>query len=550
MPSFRIQIIRPPNNPGGVFQQLGRFAAQSGAILSDTLTFVEAGGDDLLVLVNILNPFFIDPTKVAQIASEIPGTIQQAISNLNFVLNTVKSLGAEKTIIWNLGDLSQLPLFTDIFSGSATLSQIYSDASVSFNAALVNLVKGLNNNSSKKNQIFIFDAFSAFEEVLATLTAQGVNITQHTITTFGGTVITTGPQPEMLAFYDEIHPTTYAWSYFANIMSAYLDTLIDGPRFIGALQDLAFESTNAFRNIIDNHYRVLHMQHYVYGRDWNNCSCEAERFQFYLDGEAKWGRTHTRHGTLGMKYDTQLILLGMDYHISNCWTLGASFAAQRSFGRVDPARGNIRLNDYVPTVYSSIYGPNYFIDSNLSYHAYDFRKINRRIPFIHDKATSKTQGSGIEFNVEGGYVFQKDCMTVLPIVGLDYEHLYIRRFREKGAGSLNLQIPRQYQDSLIGKLGFQVFLNSFDCGILPFVDIAYEYQFLRCGDSLSTRLFNSLDNAINYNRLGSPARSALKFAVGVDAIITSCMSANFYYEGETTFRYYNNAVKLEIDMNF
>jgi phospholipase/lecithinase/hemolysin/uncharacterized protein YhjY with autotransporter beta-barrel domain len=529
---------------GGIFQQLDRYIAQAPFITPKTLVVLDGGGNNFFNL--LTDPADLTPAGVQ-------GAVLQAASNLGVVYTELLELGAKKTISWNLGDMGRLPIFTDPALGLTALSPLYTQISNAYNDALVQVTQMANAAAPDHQQIYIFDARAVFNEIAADLAAEGVNITEHTITTFpGGAYLVTGPQPEDLAFYDQVHPTTLVWRRFANYFAGYVDTLIDGPRFVAAEQDLAFESTRAFRDAIDNHFRTLHMERYIYGYDWDDCSCEQERFQLYAETEAKWGNTGTRRGSLGLDYDTQLVILGLDYHLSQNFTLGASFGAQTSFGRVKSHKGNILLNDYAPSVYAEYASADYFIDQNFSYHFYDFRDIHRKIPFIDREARARAEAEGAEYTIEAGYVFQCGDLTVIPIIGMDYEYLMMHRYKEKHAGMYNLAVPRYRETSLVGIFGTQMFFHGCDMGIglLPFGEIYYEHEWQRNGVTLRPTFVNSVDNAIIYNKTSSPKRDILRYTLGVDATLATNLSGNISYEGETNFRQYNNAVKFQLDSCF
>lgn len=526
---------------GGLFQEIGRYEATSTFIPPKTLVIVDGGGNDYFNLLNF--PSELTPEGLA-------ATTEQAIENLSVVFTDLLTLGAKKTVMWNLGDMGMLPLFTDPTLGLTILAPFYTAASNVFDTALLELIQQVNLQAPGHHRVFYFDARAVFNEIAAELKAQGVNLTQHTLTTLpDGTTIVTGPQPEDLAFYDQVHPTTLVWQMFANSMAGYIDTLIDGPRFVAAEQDVALESTRAFRNVLDNHFRTLRMQHYLYCNDWSCCS-SWDRFQVYLDGKAKWGSLRSRQGALGFHYNTQLFTLGSDYHWDDCLTLGASFTAQRNDSRIKSHKGTIDLHDYIPTVYALYTGCEYFAEASFSYHFYDFRHVRRKIPFLNRVTKARPHGDGIEADIEAGYVAQCGCFTFFPIFGLEYEHLYINKYKEKCGGFLDLKVPRQHQDSLMSKIGAQFYWDMFACGILPFGEVFYEHEFLRNSRTFGPSIYKANDGAIDFNRLSKPFYDVIRFAIGLDAHLAENISGNISYEGETTFRDYNNAVRIELNTVF
>lgn len=533
---------------GGIHTQILRYISNQPPIDSETIVILDGGGNDYLALLD--DPSMLNPAGVANVT-------ETALTNQAVNLLTLEAIGAKRTIIWNLGDLGMLPLFTDPALGLTALAPLFTAASEAYNANLITTVKAINDSNLGSGQVYIFDAKGVFDGIAARLREAGFNLTEHTITTLpNGTFIITGPQPDQTAFYDQVHPTSLVWRMFANEITAFTNTIADGPRFIAAEQDLAFETTRAFREAINNHFRTLHFQRYLQCRDWCNCS-EFERYQVYLDGLAKWGSTNTREGTLGYHYDTQLALFGIDYFWSNNWTFGANFTAQRNYARLKGNHrhaGHIHLNDYAPAIYAEYSNCDFFVDTFFAWHIYDFRRIRRKIPGIDVSTKGRTYGNGPEFDIQAGYVIPYMCSTLIPIIGLDYEYIHIDRYKEKhGIGILdyNLRVRQNHNDSLVGKFGAQFFLNPLDCGLVAFGELFWEQEFLRHRKGIRTHFIHGInDGSTIRNRNSSLDRSLLTYSLGLQSQITSQISANISYQGQTTFRRYNNAIKGEVASTF
>lgn len=537
---------------GGLFQQVQRFAVTSGRVPSDTIVLMDGGGNDFLALLNLLPN--LTPADFTNAAT-------QAVTNVTSVFLELQSLGAKQIVMWTLPDLGKIPLFTNpnfppLGPLGPVLAPAFSQVSAGYNQGLIEVASALNGATGTK-QIFIFDAAAVFNDLEQQLTAQGIDITEFAfLANYGGPYIPTGNNPDYLAFFDQVHPTTLVWKLFGDTMSAYIDTLITGPRFIAAEVDLALETSKAHRDLVENHFRTLNVERYIYNEsDWNDCcACDCEcvenRFQLYIDGEGKWGSAKNKRGSLGFKYDTGLGLLGFDYRATCDFTVGASFAAQESRAHIRGKRGRMKLDDYISTLYAAYFGPCYFVDFAANYHYYQFKGIKRQIPFLNRVAKGKTNGQGGEFNLEAGYVAQRDCFTMIPILGLDVERVSIEGYKEHGAGLVNLRTKRQHQTSCIGKLGGQVFWNGLSEYLLPFGELFYEYEFARKGRLMYASFVDSLDGAKDFNRTSSPNRNGLKYSVGLESRMCSNIVGNVSYVGETDFDRCNNAVRAQIDFAF
>ncbi len=531
---------------GGIFQQIDRYKKQCPKIGKNTLVIMDGGANNLLALLN--NPADLTPAGVT-------AAITTAIGQLGVDLTNLQELGAKKIIIWNMPDIGKTPEFTDPFFGLTAAAPLFTAASEGFNAGLLKLVTALNTYAKDRKQVFILDTFTIFNQIEAELRRQGINTTAHTLSVIPVPpfIIVNGPPPNDIAFYDNIHPTTFLWQIAANTIGAHIDTLEQGPRFIAVEQDLAFATAGAHRDAVNNHYRTLHLQHFSNCCPTDSCcgdNCCGCGFQFYADTVAKWGNYHSRCGTLGSKYDTQLGLFGVDYQWNDCLNLGTSFTYQHSFAHTRKHRGHMELNDYIPTVYATLYRCNTFVDADFSYHFYHYNVIKRHIPFLDRTARAHTNARGLEGNIEVGYVANCNCWTLIPIAGLGVEGVRIDNYKEKGADFLSLKVRRQHQNSFYSKVGAQFWWNSCDCCYTPFGEIMYEHEFDRSHGKIAAHFVGTQDHSTIYSRTGESDRDLLRFTVGLDARFTSCLYANVSYQGETTFRDYTNGVKAQFDFNF
>lgn len=298
------------NALGGLFQQVARFEATQGKVPKDALVVFDGGGNDFFFLLE--NPDFFNPaTAPALIAS----TVTQAVNNMGTVAVGLSNLGAKKIVMWNLGNMGKLPIFTDPTLGLTALAPVYTAISAAYDQGLQTLAQTLNQvYFSGEQQLFIFDANTVFNEVEAILTAEGVNLTQHQITNPPyPNFIVNYPTAGDLAFYDQVHPTTRTWKIISKYWDAYDETLKNGPRFTAAEQDLVFETSHLHRDVVDNHFRTLITERYVYGNCCDECCCSCpmpQRFQFYIDGAGRWGSTRSRAGAQGIDYSSGLVMVG------------------------------------------------------------------------------------------------------------------------------------------------------------------------------------------------------------------------------------------------
>lgn len=525
---------------GGIANQIQRKQATAPYIGSETLAILDGGAND------VLRALRASGANSTTIGTAVVQSLQSQAANLQQIL----IWGAQKTIVWNLWDLSGTPFFTNTGLGQTLSASAANLATVGYNAGLQTVVQTINKQAPGHQQVYIFDANYVINQITAQLKAEGIDLTKFTVNPAISNVPIAGSEPEVVAYYDPLTLNSRVFQLFSSYIAGYIDTLYNAPRYIGAQLDLAFEGTRAFRNSLDNHFRTLHIQEHCRPCDWDPCClCMEDRFQYYMDINSKWGSTPSKEGSCGLDYNTQVYLVGADFYLNRCMTLGASFAYQTNNARVIH-HGLIDLDDYIPTLYASYNDGCYFADVSFSYHAFDFKKLHRRIPFLDRTAKAKTTGQGEEITVNFGQFYECGCITAIPLIGFDFTHINIKGYRERHADFLDLDVKCQHNNSFVSKVGGQVFWNACACGISPFAELFWEHEFMRAGHIIAPRFHRKGDGAKIYNRTSSPSRDVLKFAVGLSSHFNDCFSGNISYEGETTFDVYNNSLRTQIDFVF
>lgn len=532
---------------GGFLTQIGRFASAQRPIPKDTTVVVEIGANDFL---NLLDSLPVPPT-----AAQFTLTSLQGLQNTIGGVRALQGLGAERIVLWNLPPLYATPLFNNPFFGNLSLLKpAFFQVTESYNANLLEQVKSQNllTGSSHKT-VFYLDFESMVTEVGQELTAQGIDISDFNIYSQflnPAIIIPVQAYNPNTAFFDQVHPSTLAWSLLSKKLSAYFDTIDNSHRSISAQTDLTFESWRAYRSLIDNHFRTLHRQFYVCPQTCND-SCNPLQYQVYVDGMGKWGRTKDSCSTHGQRYDTQLFSLGMDYFLNNCLTAGVSFTAQRNNSRLNNDAGSLLLNEYIPTFYATYTDPCMFVDFDVSYSYLYFKKIQRNVPYICRNLHANATGWGIGSTLQGGYLYNCDCITMGPILGLEYESALIHRYNESHKRYPSLTVRGQHQDSLLGKVGWQMFWNKCDCGFSPYADVNYYYDFFNSTRVVLARFRHVYDRSqIRHKIHSNRQRNFLTYNLGVDFGVYEGVTGNVAYQGETTFRHYNNSVIAELNAPF
>lgn len=529
---------------GGLFQQLGRFQAVDGKISEDQTVFLEIGNND-----------FLRVLQTGPTAAKFTLTTLQVLGDIKATIPVLQDLGAERIVVWNLPPLGQAPLFNNPAFGlqNTGLNAIYDSVVKSYNANLLPVVKGANLVAEDHKTVFYFDVNQVFNDIRQDFVNEGVNPydTQYAsqLGVCNPFAIPLPHGPETI-FFDQVHPTTEAWRRFAREVSAYLDTIDHSHRSIAAQQDAIAVDYRAFRYLLDNHFRTLHRQFYVCPSSCDEC-CEPSCYQVYADGLAKWGKTKNGCGISGFKYDTQLAGIGFDYFLNNCLTAGVSFTAQRNKARLEYNSDEILLNEYIPTFYATYTDPCFYADFDISYRYLYFKDITRHVPFICRTLKTHATGWGLSTGLQGGYLYNCQCISTGPILGVNYNTALIHAYNEKGRRYPSLHVRGQHENNCFLKAGWQMFWNECDCGISPYAEVDYYYDFLHHRRKVIANFRHADDGAqIRHKVQNGRERNFLTYNIGIDFGVWESITGNISYQGETTFHNYNNAVIAELDSKF
>lgn len=205
---------------GGLVQQIDRYQRlnPNSKISPEAIVVLQFGVNDLLVK---LSEGFNSNTL--SLASE------ELLKNISKGIERLLKLGARKVIIWNIMDISKMPLAMFLESQYPGFTVSVSEAIKSYNKKLLGLVNKINENSPEVQKIYSFDFNRIFSETLNQLATDGVDVKNYTYyieeSAFPDVAIPTGFSAENLVFQDQLHFTTLFWSAFSKKFVNYMDSM-------------------------------------------------------------------------------------------------------------------------------------------------------------------------------------------------------------------------------------------------------------------------------------------------------------------------------------
>jgi uncharacterized protein YhjY with autotransporter beta-barrel domain len=196
--------------------------------------------------------------------------------------------------------------------------------------------------------------------------------------------------------------------------------------------------------------------------------------------------------------------VGADYAFTDWMVAGIAFSYAHVDGAFKHSRGSFDTDSYGPLVYAGfVPARNFFIDVVAGYTRKDF-EIERDVDFAgstgngfverHGSAIGETTGNEYTAGVNVGYDFIFGSLTVGPRVGVNFKHITIDRFDERGrrgqaclngtcfpvsTTGLELAYDRQEEASLTTVAGiFASFAISTGFGVLiPQATFEYLHEF-------------------------------------------------------------------------
>ncbi|MDZ8051343.1 MAG: SGNH/GDSL hydrolase family protein [Aulosira sp. ZfuVER01] len=183
-----------PDPPGqhlpGVLEQVQGFAANNPKADPNALYTVWGGAND-----------FIFPPN--------PNDSTPPADRISQALNTLVAVGAKNILVFNLPDLSKVPLF------QGTAPQSVHDAVDQYNTTLKQTLDGLSNNPNLN--IISVDTYSLFDQVSKSPGTFGfTNVANSCRVQTSQTTYEFCSNPNQYLFWDEVHPTTAAQKLIAD----------------------------------------------------------------------------------------------------------------------------------------------------------------------------------------------------------------------------------------------------------------------------------------------------------------------------------------------
>ncbi|EIC30788.1 MULTISPECIES: autotransporter outer membrane beta-barrel domain-containing protein [Methylomicrobium] len=264
-----------------------------------------------------------------------------------------------------------------------------------------------------------------------------------------------------------------------------------------------------------------------------------DRLGIFVNGNFGVGDKDGTDRELGFEYDSQGVTAGIDYRFTDNFVLGGTFGYNAIKSDFDASRGNLNLDGYSFSLYSTYYNDDFYLDTIFSggWNEYDTRR-NIQLPGFNQTALGNTRGNDYSFNVTGGYDFHQQGLTYGPYGRVSYQNVQIDGYQENtsnpgstGFGAVT-SIGKQNAVSLQTALGGQLsYAISTSFGVLmPTARAEWVHEFHDGSRPVNWSFANIPTQTAFVNLSDGADRNFGNLGAGLSATFTHGASAFLFYE--------------------
>ena len=262
----------------------------------------------------------------------------------------------------------------------------------------------------------------------------------------------------------------------------------------------------------------------------------VDRWSTFISGSVILANVdNTTSNIGGADYTTGSVLAGVDYRLTDHFTVGALFDYAHTSADLDGNGSKATVDSYSPGVYASYVDKGWYGNGLLMY-GFNSNTENRQItiPGIEGSNRGAADGGQVTTNLTGGYEFQRGPFKFGPIASLQYVHLTVGSFQEDGPTSLS--INRQEADSLRTQVGFEARYSARSqtpLGLMTFTphfQASWQHEYMDNSDGITSQ-FNAGAGGGSFVVQGQqPERDAAFLDLGLDAQVAKNVTIFIDYQ--------------------
>ena len=278
---------------------------------------------------------------------------------------------------------------------------------------------------------------------------------------------------------------------------------------------------------------------------------EERKWTPFVEFIANKGNQDNKDGISGYELKNTGVIIGTDYLVSK--TLLAGLSGSYMNPSVD-SNDSLASTD-MDTWQASVFGRFFTRDIHMDAHAgAGYSKIDslRQINFTGTQAVSDHDATYFTLGLGGGYNWRLGLKTELePFFELDYVNLSEDGYQETGAGTANLNVAKNRNESIRSGLGLKIsrqfdFKNSM--ALKPSVSYKWQHEFKDDAISSSASFVGA---GSPFSTLGlKPDADHHILGAGIKAFMTQRLNIYLDYEFDKSSSYQSHNGRLGVEVKF
>ena len=243
----------------------------------------------------------------------------------------------------------------------------------------------------------------------------------------------------------------------------------------------------------------------------------ANRISTFIDGNVVIANADGNGAGPDAHYTTGGVTAGADYRLNDNWAVGAMVGYGHTWATTDSNGSKTRVDSYSPGIYATYADHGWYANGLFTYD-YNSYGESRAIPVAGATANGSPDGNQFNTDFDGGYEFHHGPWTFGPTAALQYVHLDVNSFTESGAGTADLAVNDQTDDSLRSRLGAEIRYSMLWYGKVaatPHLSASWQHEYLDNSNGITSQFSGAGLGSFTVNT-ARPDRDAAFIDAGLD----------------------------------
>jgi fibronectin-binding autotransporter adhesin len=286
-----------------------------------------------------------------------------------------------------------------------------------------------------------------------------------------------------------------------------------------------------------------------------SAAANSPNFNVFVAGNVVLAQNFSQADLAHSDSTTGAVQIGGDYRITPHLRAGVLFGYQHTDASLDNNGSKATIDSYAPGAYVSFADNGWYANALGSYGFNSFTE-DRAVSIGGMSAFARGAPSGdqIAGDLDGGYDFHFNNLTMGPLAGVQYTHLDVDSFSEDGAETLgsDLNVGKQQADSLRSRLGGHL-SYVFQTGtvlLTPHLDASWQHEFMDQGQGINAQIVNVVGGPFTV-KTPNPSRDSALLDCGLNAQFNGQVSVfGDYLVQAGQSNYFGQSVQAGVKIGF